>query len=74
MAVADTNVLIEASTTEKQYSQLPKFPAITRDLAIVVKDELYVAQIIEVIKQKGGNTWKRSVSSMSTKEPKFPKE
>jgi phenylalanyl-tRNA synthetase beta chain len=54
VAVADTNVLIEASTTEKQYSQLPKFPAITRDLAIVVKDELYVAQIIEVIKQKGG--------------------
>lgn len=54
VAVADAEVLIDASTTEKQYSQLPKFPAITRDLAVVVNNELYVAQMLEVIKQKGG--------------------
>lgn len=54
VAVGDAGVLIEASTTEKQYSQLPKFPAITRDLAIVVRDELYAAKMIEAIKQKGG--------------------
>ncbi|MGI6085832.1 MAG: phenylalanine--tRNA ligase subunit beta [Acetivibrionales bacterium] len=54
VAVADAGVLIEASTTEKQYSQLPKFPAVTRDLAVVVRDELYAAQMIEAIKNKGG--------------------
>ncbi len=54
VAVADAGVLIAASTTEKQYSQLPKFPAITRDLAVVVSEELYVAQMLQAIKQKGG--------------------
>ncbi len=54
VALADVGVLIAASTTEKHYSQLPKFPAITRDLAVVVSEELYVAQILQAIKQKGG--------------------
>jgi phenylalanyl-tRNA synthetase beta chain len=54
IAVADVPVLIEASTTGRQYRQLPRFPAVTRDLAIVVKNELYVADLISVIRQKGG--------------------
>lgn len=54
IAEADAGVLIDASTTEKQYRQLPKFPAITRDLAVVVDTELYVAQMLEAIRQKGG--------------------
>ncbi|HHU90756.1 MAG TPA: phenylalanine--tRNA ligase subunit beta [Clostridiaceae bacterium] len=54
VAVADVGVLIDASTTEKQYRQLPKFPAITRDLAVVVDAELYVSQMLDTIKQKGG--------------------
>lgn len=54
LAMADIQVLIEASSVEKQYKQLPRFPAITRDLAIVVKDEVYVGQLIDSIKQKGG--------------------
>ena len=53
-AMADVGILIAASTTEKHYSQLAKFPAITRDLAVVVSDELYAAQILKDIKQKGG--------------------
>ena len=40
--MADVQVLIDASSVEKQYKQLPKFPAITRDLAVVVMDEVYV--------------------------------
>ena len=54
VATADVAVLIDASTTEKQYRPLPKFPAITRDLAVVVDAELYVAQMLQTIKQKGG--------------------
>lgn len=54
VAAVDAGVLIDASTTEKQYRQLPKFPAITRDLAVVVDAELYVAQMLDTIKQKGG--------------------
>ncbi len=54
VAMLDAATLIEASTTEKQYKQLPKYPAVTRDLAIVVDDSLYVAELIAAIKQKGG--------------------
>lgn len=54
VATANVAVLIEASTIEKQYKQLPRFPAITRDLAVVVKDELFVGQLMDTIKQKGG--------------------
>lgn len=54
VAMLNVPALIEASTTDRQYRQLPKFPAVARDLAVVVKDELYVADIINVIRQKGG--------------------
>ncbi len=54
VALVDVSVLIEASTTKRQYKQLPKFPAVTRDIAVVVKDELYVADLMAAISQKGG--------------------
>mgnify|MGYP001234947688 CR=1 FL=1 len=54
VAMADVHVLIDASDTGRQYKQLPKFPAITRDMAIVVRDDIFVAQLIDAIKQKGG--------------------
>lgn len=54
IAVADVSVLLEASSTDRQYKQLPKVPAITRDMAVVVKDNIFVAQLIDAIKQKGG--------------------
>jgi len=54
VAMLDVATLIEASSTEKQYKQLPKFPAVTRDLAVVVDDGIYVADLISAINQKGG--------------------
>jgi phenylalanyl-tRNA synthetase beta chain len=52
--MADVSVLIEASDTNRQYKQLPKFPAITRDIAVVVKDNIFVAQLTDAIRQQGG--------------------
>ncbi len=54
IAMADVSVLMEASDTDRQYKQLPKFPAITRDMAVVVRDDIFVAQLTDAIKQKGG--------------------
>ncbi len=54
IAMADVSVLMEASGTDRQYKQLPKFPAITRDMAVVVRDDIFVAQLTDAIKQKGG--------------------
>ncbi|NMA65680.1 MAG: hypothetical protein GX957_05485 [Clostridiaceae bacterium] len=54
VAMLDAGILIEASSVKKQYKQLPKFPAVTRDLAVVVDDNIYVADLISTIQQKGG--------------------
>ena len=54
VAMLDVETLIEASSLEKQHNQLPKFPAVTRDLAIVVDDNVYVADLMAAIQEKGG--------------------
>ncbi len=54
MAVLDLPVLIEASTMDRIYKPLPKYPAVSRDIAMLVKDEVLVKEIESIIKQRGG--------------------
>ncbi|MCX7773105.1 MAG: phenylalanine--tRNA ligase subunit beta [Clostridia bacterium] len=54
VALLEVAPLIEASKATKQYKQLPKFPAISRDMAVVVKEDVYVADLMSAIRQKGG--------------------
>lgn len=55
--VAELNLdkLYEASNTVKVYKALPKFPAVTRDIALLVDDEILVQQIEDTIRKAGGN-------------------
>lgn len=46
--------LLESVNMEKTYKQLPKYPAIDRDIAMVVKDAITVGDIEKVINSKGG--------------------
>lgn len=39
---------------EKKYKPVPKHPASTRDLGLLCKDEVYNADIVEIIKTAGG--------------------
>ena len=39
----------------KSYKPLPKFPAVTRDIALLVDDVILVQEIENVIKKSGGN-------------------
>lgn len=41
--------------TVKSYKPLPKFPAVTRDIALLVDDVILVQEIENVIKKSGGN-------------------
>ena len=41
--------LVELSDTIKQYKPLPKYPAITRDIALVVEESMEVGEIERVI-------------------------
>lgn len=45
--------LYEASNIEKSYSVIAKFPAVTRDIAVLVADEVLVADIEAEIKKVG---------------------
>ena len=47
-------VMIEKADTRKQYKALPKYPAVTRDLAIVVDKKVLAARIEELIRKSGG--------------------
>ena len=55
--VAELNLdtLYAVSSTEKKYKPLPKFPAVSRDLALLVEDEVMVKQIEDIIIKAGGN-------------------
>lgn len=54
IAVIDMWTLIDNSNLVNIYKPLPKFPAVTRDIAMLVKDEVIVKDIESVIKKKGG--------------------
>jgi phenylalanyl-tRNA synthetase beta chain len=54
VAVLNTDVLIKESVFERTYKALSKFPAVQRDIAMLVKDEVIVRDIEDIIKSKGG--------------------
>ncbi|TCO73654.1 phenylalanine--tRNA ligase subunit beta [Marinisporobacter balticus] len=49
----DFNILLQITRLDKFYQELPKYPAITRDIAVVVKDEIYVKQIEDIARENG---------------------
>jgi len=53
MASIDFTLLLEYMKPEKTYHALPKFPAVTRDLAMLCDDEVEVGSIEEIIRQCG---------------------
>lgn len=50
----DVEKLIKNAGEAAQYKALPKFPAVSRDIAMLVKDEILVKQIEDVLRQRGG--------------------
>jgi len=54
IAVLDIKPLIENSNMAKEYRGLPKYPAVARDIALLVKDGIPVKDIEVVIRKLGG--------------------
>lgn len=46
--------VLEAATEKRQYVPLPRFPAVTRDLALLVADSVPVAELAAAISSAGG--------------------
>ncbi len=54
LTVLNMEELIDASNLVSVYQPLPKFPAITRDIAMLVKEDVTVKQIADEIRKNGG--------------------
>ena len=50
----DLDAMYNFSKTEKAYKPLPKYPAITRDIALLVDDAVLVQEIEDAIRKAGG--------------------
>ena len=55
LAELNLDLLFEYAKIDKKYKALPKFPAVTRDIALLVNDEVLVQEIEETIRKAGGN-------------------
>lgn len=55
VAELDLDEIYKFAKTTKSYKPLPKFPAVTRDIALLVDDTVLVQEIEDVIKRSGGN-------------------
>jgi phenylalanyl-tRNA synthetase beta chain len=55
IAELDLEILIKTGEGQVNFKQLPKYPAVNRDLALVVKEEIAAVELIEEIKKIGGN-------------------
>lgn len=54
IAVIDMPEVVERATFDRKYTGIAKFPAMTRDISMVMPKEILVGQIEEVIEKKGG--------------------
>jgi phenylalanyl-tRNA synthetase beta chain len=55
IAVLDLDVLVRLSAPDKKYKPLPKYPAVSRDMAIIVDDGILVQQIEDIIRKQGSS-------------------
>lgn len=54
IAELNLDLLIKNANSDKKYKSLPKFPAMTRDIALLVDDAVLVQDIEDTIKKQGG--------------------
>jgi len=50
----DVDVIYELADLDRKYSELPKYPAVTRDIAVVVDDEITAGMIMSLIRENAG--------------------
>ena len=55
VAVLDIPAVLELATFDRKFKGIARFPAVTRDLSMVVPKEVEAATIESMIRQRGGN-------------------
>lgn len=54
VAVIDMPYIVEKASFDRKYSGIAKYPAVNRDISMVMPKEILVGQVEEVIAKKGG--------------------
>lgn len=54
VAVIDMPEIVKRATFDRKYTGIAKFPAVTRDISMVMPKSILVGQVEEVIEKKGG--------------------
>ena len=54
VAVIDMPEIVERASFDRKYTGIARFPAVTRDISMVMPKDILVGQVEEVIEKKGG--------------------
>ena len=54
IAVIDMPFVVEYASFDRKYTGIAKYPAVTRDISMLMKKEILVGQVEEIIEKKGG--------------------
>lgn len=54
VAVIDMPEIVERATFDRKYAGIAKYPAVTRDISMVMPKEILVGQVEELLEKKGG--------------------
>ena len=54
VAVIDMPKIVDLATFDRKYAGLAKFPAVNRDISMVMKKDILAGQVEEIIAKKGG--------------------
>ncbi|KMZ55442.1 phenylalanine--tRNA ligase subunit beta [Dorea sp. D27] len=54
VAVIDMPEIVERATFDRKYTGIARFPAVTRDISMVMPKDILVGQVEETIEKKGG--------------------
>ncbi len=54
VAVIDMPEIVKRATFDIKYQGIARFPAVTRDISMVMKKEILVGQVEEIIRRRGG--------------------
>ncbi|MCI9140618.1 phenylalanine--tRNA ligase subunit beta [bacterium 1XD42-8] len=55
IAVLDMPEIEKRASFDRKYTGIAKYPAVTRDISMVMKQEIQAGQIEDIIEQRGGN-------------------
>lgn len=55
VAVLDMPPIVEQATFNRKYTGIAKYPAVTRDISMVMKKDILVGQVDEMIRKNGGS-------------------